>query len=277
MKTNGSQVNFVPFLKWAGGKRWLVDYYSHLFPQSFNVYIEPFLGAASVYFYMKPKKAILGDLNADLVTTYEVIKTNWKSLENSLAYRHKKHNLDMSYYYWLRDKEPTNLIQRASRFIYLNRTCFNGIYRVNKLGKFNVPRGSKNKVVLDSDDFEGISKLLKGAELISCDFEILVSRAERGDFVFADPPYTVLHNNNGFRKYNDVLFSWKDQERLAVSLLSAARRGVKIFCTNANHYSVRDLYDKSEFSVQVVKRCSRISASSSSRKYVEELVITSNI
>jgi DNA adenine methylase len=268
---------FVPFLKWAGGKRWLVGSYASLFPESFNTYIEPFVGAGSVYFHLRPEKAILGDVNADLVATYQAIKNDWQGLENSLRYRQRRHREDADYYYWLRARNPKEQTQRASRLIYLNRTCFNGIYRVNRLGQFNVPRGTKDKVLIETDDFEGMSRLLQNAELIARDFETLVDRAQENDFVFADPPYTVLHNYNGFLKYNEVLFSWADQQRLAEALLRAVRRGVKVLCTNANHHSVQSLYDRPEFSLDVLSRFSHISADSASRKHFEELIIRANI
>jgi DNA adenine methylase len=140
-----------------------------------------------------------------------------------------------------------------------------------------VPRGSKEKIVIEADDFEGVSKLLQRAELVAGDFERLVNRAMADDFLFCDPPYTVRHNYNGFRKYNEVLFSWADQERLAIALRRAAARGVKVMCTNANHQSVRDLYSDDEFDLQKVSRYSRISADSSSRRNFEELVIRANI
>jgi DNA adenine methylase len=269
-------IRFVPFLKWAGGKRWLVNGYADLLPDSFNTYIEPFLGAGSVYFHLQPQKAILGDVNPELIATYQAIRTDWRGLQSSLHYRQRRHHEDTNYYYWLRSKNPKDPIQRASRLIYLNRTCFNGIYRVNRQGQFNVPRGTKDKVLIETDNFEGMSHLLMGAELIAGDFQILVDRAQKDDFVFADPPYTVLHNYNGFRKYNEVLFSWADQQRLADALLQAAKRGAKILCTNANHQSIWNLYDHPEFSLKVVSRFSHISADKASRKSFEELTIRAN-
>lgn len=267
---------FVPFLKWAGGKRWLVGRYPEFFPASFNTYIEPFVGAGSVYFHLQPDKAILGDFNQELISAYRAIQTDWRALKNSLIYRSRRHRADSDYYYWLRSKTPIDLIERASRLIYLNRTCFNGIYRVNLKGEFNVPRGTKDKVLIETDDFEGMSRLLQSAELAAGDFEQLVDRAQKDDFVFADPPYTVLHNYNGFRKYNEVLFSWADQERLAQALRRAALRGAKVLCTNANHESVRALYALPEFKLEVLSRPSRISADNASRKHFEELIIRAN-
>jgi DNA adenine methylase len=193
----------VPFLKWPGGKRWFVQSHSDLLPTTYRTYIEPFLGAGSVFFYLRPEVALLGDVNPDLVNAYQVIKDNWLAVENSLKYRQRRHRQDADgYYYWLRAREPKDALQRATRLIYLNRTCFNGIYRVNRNGQFNVPRGTKDRVVIDTDDFGGMSELLRNAELQVGDFEVLVNRAEREDFVFCDPPYTVRHNYNGFRKYN---------------------------------------------------------------------------
>lgn len=248
-----------------------------LLPQSFNRYIEPFLGAGSVFFHVRPDNALLGDVNPDLVATYQAIKDDWQALKNSLHYRQRRHREDAdAYYYWLRGKIPEDLTQRASRLIYLNRTCFNGIYRVNRQGQFNVPRGTKDKVLIETDDFERMSHLLQGADLVTGDFEALVDRAQEDDFVFADPPYTVLHNYNGFRKYNEILFSWADQQRLAQALRRAVRRGAKVLCTNANHHSVRSLYQDTEFTLDVVSRFSRISADNASRKHFEELIIRAN-
>lgn len=267
----------VPFLKWPGGKRWLVGNYTDLMPEKYGTYIEPFLGAGSVYFHLKPKVALLGDVNDDLVNAYRAIKDNWSTVESSLKYRQRRHSKDADgYYYWLRDRTPSDTAQKASRLIYLNRTCFNGIYRVNRRGEFNVPRGSKDKVVIETDNFRAMSDLLQGAELVAGDFEPLVDRAGRNDFVFCDPPYTVRHNYNGFRKYNEVLFSWTDQERLAKALHRAVKRGAKVICTNANHESVRDLYLTAEFTLQTVTRRSHISADNSSRRYFEELIIYGN-
>jgi DNA adenine methylase len=268
---------FVPFLKWPGGKRWFVCQYADILPSEYGAYIEPFLGAGSVYFHLQPKRALLGDINADLVNAYQIIKNNWQALQNSLRYRHRRHRADPDgYYYWLRDRVAASPTQQASRLLYLNRTCFNGIYRVNLQGKFNVPRGTKDKVLIETDDFNAMSELLAGADLVTGDFEPLIDRADSGDLLFCDPPYTIRHNYNGFLKYNEVLFSWADQERLAAALLRAARRDVKVICTNANHQSVRALYDKPEFHFKVVTRFSRLSADSASRRYFEELIIRAN-
>lgn len=174
----------------------------------------------------------------------------------------------------MRSQQPTDLIEIAARLIYLNRTCFNGIYRVNKKGEFNVPKGSKDAVVLETDNFLETARALRNAELISGDFSLAVTRARRDDLVFADPPYTIQHNNNGFIKYNEKIFSWEDQVRLAKSLQAAARRGAMVVATNANHASLRDLYSDLGFQCTTTSRFSAISGTGSDRGQYEELIIT---
>lgn len=260
-----------PFLKWPGGKRWFVANQVHVLPTAFNRYIEPFLGGGSVFFYLKPTQSILSDLNSELIATYKAIRDDWAGLREKLLSHHFNHS--SGYYYAVRDSKPRLLAAKAARMIYLNRTCFNGIYRVNLNGKFNVPKGTKDAVVLETDDFEGAAALLANAELRTSDFEPIIDQAEENDLIFADPPYTVRHNVNGFLKYNEQLFSWDDQVRLADALARARTRGAKIVSTNANHDSVRCLYRERGFRLKAVSRYSSISADPKSRKQFEELVI----
>lgn len=268
-------IKLEPFLKWPGGKRWFIEAYQNLLPKEFNRYFEPFLGSGAVYFYLKPERAIISDINPEIVDTYQAIKANWRAVQRSLQHHHRNHS--KVHYYEIRNREVSNLVGTASRFIYLNRTCFNGIYRVNLDGKFNVPMGSKSNVILDSDNFEVISRLLQSAELNNKDFAQNIGRTRKGDFLFADPPYTVRHNLNGFVKYNENLFSWDDQIRLSKVLYNAKERGVKIIMTNANHESIRELYQGKGFSFKTVSRYSSIAASSDSRKQFEELIISANL
>jgi len=231
-----------PFLKWAGGKRWLVQNHADLFPKKFNRYIEPFLGSAAVFFHMQPDHAILSDANGRLIETYQAIKENHKLIEKHLRQHQRDHSKD--HYYETRAKSFQSKFTRAAQFIYLNRTCWNGLYRENKKGMFNVPIGTKNNVLLKTDDFAAVSNSLKNVILLNQDFQNTITHAEEGDFIFVDPPYTVAHNNNGFVKYNQNIFSWQDQERLMSSLSEAKLRGAKILMTNANHGSIHALYDK---------------------------------
>lgn len=264
----------LPFLKWPGGKRWFVTRHAHLLPKEYDTYIEPFLGSGAVFFYLEPRKALLGDANEDLVATYRAIKSDPTGVERHLRRHHRDHDAD--YYYAVRDGSMRTDVTRAARFVYLNRTCFNGIYRVNLEGKFNVPVGTKTAAILDTDDFATTAKLLRRAVLRDWDFERLIDAASDADLVFADPPYTVRHNNNGFVKYNETLFSWSDQERLARALARAVRRGAKVVATNAAHDEVRALYPQRTFSLTEVERYSSISSDSASRRAYRELVIRAN-
>ena len=153
---------------------------------------------------------------------------------------HKNHNSE--YYYTIRATNFETSTDKAAKFLYLNRTCWNGLYRVNRAGQFNVPIGTKTKVFSDDDDFLGASKILSTAEIICSDFEKIIDTATAEDFIFIDPPYTVRHNNNNFIKYNKELFSWSDQVRLFESIKRAVYRKAYILLTNADHPSVVSLF-----------------------------------
>lgn len=165
----------IPLLKWAGGKRWLTTKHSDLIPNAFNRYIEPFLGSACVFFHIRPDRALLGDSNEELITCYLALRDDPYAVETIL----ERHEMDhcKAYYYAVRDSRPRSLAARAARTIYLNRTCFNGIYRVNLNGKFNVPKGTKDTVIFDDDDFDAISTALQKAEIRNADFEELIDEA----------------------------------------------------------------------------------------------------
>jgi DNA adenine methylase len=263
----------VPFLKWAGGKRWLTTQQPDLFPRSFDRYIEPFLGSGAVYFHLKPSIAILSDANAELISTYVAMQQDWRKVRNALLRHSRNHSEE--YYYEERSRKRRSPYERAAQLIYLNRTCWNGLYRVNRQGQFNVPKGTKTSVLLESDDFGTVSKLLKRAELRPSDFEATLKQAGPGDFLFVDPPYVTRHNLNGFVKYNDKIFSWSDQERLRLALGAAADRGAMILVTNAEHHSVRTLY--SGFGKEIIlSRSSVLAADSENRGSVTELAIAVN-
>lgn len=259
-----------PFLKWPGGKRWLVAKYPNLFPTTMRRYIEPFLGSGAVYFHLTPKRALLADANLELVRAYNAIKSHPAELDRMLQRFQKRHN--PAFYYQTRKLVPDDELKCAARFLYLNRTCFNGIYRVNLNGTFNVPIGSKTKVAYPAGYLDTVATALQPAKIVVADFEATISRAASGDFVYIDPPYTVMHNNNNFVKYNDVLFSWNDQERLADAVRQAMRRGAMVLVSNADHASVRKLY-RGIGRQHVVSRSSVLAASSASRRFTTELAI----
>jgi DNA adenine methylase len=260
-----------PFLKWPGGKRWFVSQHAHVFPRVYGRYIEPFLGSGSVFFHLRPKQALLGDTNAELIAAYRGLRRGWKRTQALLGIHQKNHG--HRHYYAVRQQSPRCSIERAARVIYLNRACFNGIYRVNRKGEFNVPKGTRESILFDTDDFAAAARLLRCAEIRVADFEELVDHAKRTDFVFADPPYTVRHNLNGFIKYNEKLFTWDDQVRLAAALSRARDRGAFIVSTNANHRSVRKLYKSHGFRLRTISRFSSISAAAENRRQFEELLI----
>ena len=259
-----------PFLKWAGGKRWFADRCLHLIPSGFNRYIEPFLGSGAMFFALRPKDALLSDLNPDLINCYEAIRTRPARIEALLAQHHEKHSED--HYYATRAEKPSDPIEMAAWFIYLNRTCWNGLYRVNLNNEFNVPLGTKTNVTLPTDDFALMSRVLARVEIVQQDFEATMNAAEAGDFVFVDPPYTVKHNLNGFLKYNDKIFSWSDQLRLRDAVRRAAARGAMTLVTNANHHSIREIYSGLGHQ-EVIERASVLSGNALHRVRTEELAI----
>lgn len=260
----------VPFLKWAGGKRWLVSDYPNLFPEEYKAYVEPFLGSGAVYFYLLPDRAILGDANADLIEAYQQIKENWKAVTKVLQSYHRLHDKD--FYYGIRSTDFKDPVKKAAKFIYLNRTCWNGLYRVNLNGNFNVPIGTKKNVILNTDDFEAVSQQLGNTELNASDFENIIEQAQAGDFLFVDPPYTVKHNLNGFVKYNDQLFSWDDQVRLRDCIDNAVVKGVKVLLTNADHESIHELYNGIGEMISL-DRLSVISGNANARGRYSELIV----
>jgi DNA adenine methylase len=260
-----------PFLKWPGGKRWLTSRHLGMFPKAYGKYIEPFLGGAAVFFALSPQDAYLSDANAELINAYNRIKKDRLKLERSLARYQRRH--DSEFYYKVRGKRLTDPVARAARFLYLNRTCFNGIYRVNRIGNFNVPIGTKAAVSFEDGYLERVEQALRNARVRVRDFEIAIGKANKGDFVFIDPPYTVMHNNNGFLKYNAQLFSWKDQARLAAAIKAAGKRGALIMMSNADHEGVRALY-QGFGTHHSLTRASRLAGSPAYRRSATELLVT---
>lgn len=261
------------FLKWAGGKRWLVKRHSDLLPEEFNRYYEPFVGSGAVFFALQPERGQISDASPDLINLYKIMKSEPSGLMRSLRRHSANHN--HSYYYQVRASSPRSEVQRAARTIYLNRTCWNGLFRVNQQGQFNVPKGTKDTVIFPTDDFAGVSKLLRHIRVRCCDFEEAIDGARKDDFLFVDPPYTVRHNNNGFIKYNDAIFTWEDQLRLNRSINRARARGVKILLTNADHGPLREMYE-SMGEIHTLPRPSVISGRTYGRKETSEIAVQIN-
>ncbi|MDX8356077.1 DNA adenine methylase [Sphingopyxis terrae] len=229
-----------PFLKWAGGKRWLAASDALPIPEQYDRYLEPFLGGGAIFFRLRPSVAVISDLNEELVQLYKIVRDRPDELRAELAHHNALHCKE--HYYAVRASKPEDPLGRAVRTLYLNRTCWNGLYRVNLKGEFNVPIGTKDTVLFADENFIKASEALASAEIACRDFEQTIDLAKEGDFVFIDPPYTVQHNFNGFVKYNEKIFSWADQIRLKDSVKRAVSRGAGVVVTNADHETVRDLY-----------------------------------
>lgn len=264
------------FLKWAGGKRWFVNNESDRFPTEYNRYIEPFLGGGAVFFHISPQDAIISDVNQELINTYIAVRDNVEGVFRTLSVHSRKHSRD--YYYVVRDMRPRTNHTLAARMIYLNKACFNGIYRVNKAGRFNVPFGTRTELIFERDDLVQSSIALQGAKILCQDFETTVDLALDGDFLFCDPPYAVIDEQNRFVSYNADVFSWEDQMRLANSLTRAKNRGVKILMTNVDHPAVRNLYDNIDgFILDTVQRQCFIAGTNEGRRTYYELIVTANM
>lgn len=259
-----------PFLKWAGGKRWLVRNENQIAPSQFDRYLEPFVGGGSVFFSLKDTPFVISDANPELINCYIAIKDDWGKVLQCLK-RHQRLHSDR-YYYEIRASKPRFPHTKAAKFIYLNRTCWNGLYRVNLSGEFNVPRGTKDTVLLGTDDFPKISCKLSDGKILCQDFELTLSMAGKGDFVFVDPPYTVKHNLNGFIKYNEKIFSWEDQERLKGAIQAAAARGAMVTMTNADHESIHKLYS-GMCDIEEIRRSSVIAGKSKNRGVTSEVLM----
>lgn len=263
--------NTAPFLRWAGGKRWFTKYIDTFISKCDYVnYHEMFLGSGAVFFALSPSKnAYLSDLNQELIDTYSTIKTNPLEVIDELrTYINTK-----EFYYKIRNKNFENPIQMAARFIYLNQTSFNGIYRVNLKGEYNVPYGYRSKSFLDENLLLNASKALKNAKLVCTDFFDTKKNIKKGDLVFLDPPYTVSHNNNGFIKYNQTLFSLDDQVRLNEFIQYIKRKKAYFILTNAAHKTIKDIFDNGDKCIEVA-RASLIGGRKAKRGQVNEYVFT---
>ncbi|MBD5105660.1 MAG: Dam family site-specific DNA-(adenine-N6)-methyltransferase [Lachnospiraceae bacterium] len=264
------------FLKWAGGKRWFVNRENRRFPDEYNRYIEPFLGGGAVFFYLEPQEAILSDINNELINTYIAVRDDIESVYRNLRIHERSHCRE--YFYQMRDRSTRTLATSAARMIYLNKSCFNGIYRVNKQGKFNVPYGTREEITFEYNSLVEASNVLQNAQIFCQDFEATIDMAQEGDFIFCDPPYAVVDEENRFVGYNADVFSWQDQIRLANALERAIDRNVKFIMTNIDHEDVRRLYENIEgVTLDTVQRQCFISGTADGRRTYQELIVSANI
>lgn len=260
-----------PFVKWPGGKQWLAGAAPHLVPDKWKGrYYEPFVGGAAFFFALEPARATLSDRNLELMTTYRAIRSDAEAVIRRL----KNYPYDETFYYQIRDARPRSSVVVAARLLYLNRTCWNGLYRVNRKGRFNTPFGRfTNPTICDAERLRTSAKLLRRTRLKHGDFDDVVGDAVRGDLVYFDPPYITGHQHNGFLKYNAPLFSWADQQRLARVAKKLADRGVHVLISNADHSTVWSLYPG--FNSYRVRRQSLIAGPVESRGLVTEILLSS--
>lgn len=264
-----------PFLKWAGGKSRLLAAYEKHFPYEFNSYFEPFTGGGAVFFHLINSRpaftATLSDLNEELVNCYSVIRDDVDELIDEL----QRHKNDQEYFYALRATSPADLTDaaRAARLIYLNKTCFNGLYRVNSKGQFNVPFGSyKNPRVCDTTNLRACSAALQQVQILHQPFDQVLKQAKRGDFVYFDPPYHPLSSTANFTSYTKHSFSAEDQEALAEVTTKLHKRGCMFMLSNSDTPFIRKLYRN--FEINTVYAMRAINCKAEGRGPVPEVLVT---
>ncbi len=258
------------FLRWAGSKRYLLPHLVRVLPAEFNHYYEPFLGSGSLFFLLEPGRATLSDACPELVSCFEAVRDHPEDVIEWFGGKKP----DKEYFYHLRANRSADPVTAAAEFIYLNKTCWNGLYRVNSSGVFNVPYGRpKTDNLVDVELLRSCSHSLRMTDLLAGDFESAVEHAAEGDLVFLDPPYVTRHNNNGFVDYNQRLFSWEDQIRLANCARGISLRGAQVIVANALHEELTALYDG--FRVRKIARVSTIASSKEYRGPVEEALYVS--
>jgi DNA adenine methylase len=266
-----------PFLKWAGGKLRLVPKLKKLLPKDFaeRRYVEPFVGGGAMFFSLEPKTAMLNDANADLIVTYEAVQGEVESVIRQLrklARRHCK-----QHYYLTRERfnhfaYPQTASVNAARFIYLNKTCFNGLWRVNQNGDFNVPMGRYlNPQIVNEDVLRAASVALKGVRLLNTSALFMLQKLGKGDFVYADPPYDPISRTASFTGYSQGGFDREHQAQLHMELVNLDARGGKFMLSNSATPFIRELYRG--FSIRTIHAPRSISAKSASRQSVKEFVI----
>ncbi len=269
-----------PFIKWVGGKRQLLSQFRGLglYSSEFNDadcrYFEPFVGGGAVFFDLQPKSATISDLNSELITTYMVVRDNVERLIESL----KKHVYDKDYFLKIRAMDPVKMsdLDVASRFIYLNRTCFNGMYRVNSKGQFNVPFGRyKNPIICDEGNLRAASRTLQDVEILNVDYKVAVSKAKAGDFVYFDPPYYPISSTSSFTSYTKNGFAEKEQVELRDTFAELSNRGCCVMLSNSDSAFIRDIYGGlKNVTITTVGAGRAINSKATGRGKITELVIT---
>ncbi|WP_312314414.1 DNA adenine methylase [Empedobacter brevis] len=265
-----TKVKIKPFLRWAGGKRWILKELNNILTiDHYNNYHEPFLGGGSVFFHLNPTNSFLSDANEELINSYIQVRDN---VESIIGILNEFKNTE-EFYYKIRKEKFDNEIIQAAKFIYLNQTSFNGIYRVNRNGEYNVPYGNRINHKYDFENLRLTSKSLEQSIIIHQDFDISIENIRQGDFVFLDPPYTVAHNKNGFIQYNQKIFSLDDQIRLKNYILAIKEIGAYYIMTNAAHDAVKEIFANGDRMFEL-QRASLVGGKNAKRDKYSELILT---
>ncbi len=267
------------FLKWAGGKRRLIDQIAPTFPKKVDRYFEPFLGAGAMFFYVKqeynPKYCEISDINKDLIDTFKAVRDKPQELMKYLKY-FKKQNSE-KYYYFVRkkfNKNKINGLRRCVAFIYLNKNCFNGLYRVNSKGEFNVPCGKyKNPEIFNKETILFASRLLKGVKIKHQDYRKILDRVKKGDLVYLDPCYDPI-NKCSFANYTPKRFCIKDRIDLAKFMGQLRDKGVQVRLSNNNLKEIRSHYSKEGFTIKKIFASRTINSNILDRGRIPELIVS---
>jgi DNA adenine methylase len=270
-----------PFVKWAGGKRQLIPILHQNLPESFGTYYEPFLGGGALLFHIltdkNGQKCSISDLNSDLVLAYTTIRDRIDALISSLKNHEKNYQKDSkSYYYSIRESNPRNEVEKTSRLIFLNRTCFNGLYRVNSKGKFNVPLGKyTNPNIINEENLRAVSSILQTNRIsIKCrDFESVLRDAKKGDLIYFDPPYQPVSSTANFTSYTTKDFTYDDLTRLAELCLKLDAKGCNVLLSNSDSKEVSDIFAKNTWKITRIEANRSINSNSKKRTGHFELLI----
>jgi DNA adenine methylase len=261
-----------PFLKWAGGKSQLIQQYLPYFPTSYHTYYEPFLGGGAIFFHLLPQQAVLTDINPALVNVYECVRDRVEAMIELLKNHEQSHSLD--HYYQTRSQQPTSKLEQAARLIYLNKTCFNGLYRENAKGEFNVPMGKyKKPAVCQADLLRSVSQALSRVNLSIQSFDTVLHHATDQDFVYFDPPYHPISITSSFTSYSRYAFGVAEQERLRDTFAQLAKRGVKVMLSNSDCPFIQDLYQ--DFMIHQILASRTINSNAQKRGKIAEVLVTS--
>ena len=270
-----------PFVKWVGGKRQLMQDLENNFPKQFTTYHEPFLGGGAVMFNLLTKKPQLScnvsDFNSDLILAYVTIRDKLRKLIESLENHSKNYHKDSAeYYYEIRKQEPKQQIEKVSRLLFLNKTCFNGLYRVNKKGQFNVPLGRyTNPNIVNKENLTAVSNILQSKKIkISCrDFEAVLDDTKKGDLVYFDPPYQPVSSTANFTSYTHRDFTEDDLERLADLGDQLNSKGCHVLLSNSNSKIVKDFFSKKYWKISSINANRAINSNAQKRTGHKEIII----